>query len=404
MRFLCLAAPAMPVVACAVGVVAQPVQESERAGRVILESPDKFVVVRGDHPRKSGLWAEYARRSTALRQNIVVSDVVYADSKWEDAHGRPTAPRGVPADRTGGNPDLETDFQNIHSEVWNLAPDTCAIGVWADTLAGARDAGAWGGIFSAKSHGLSLDYHRRYGLHIPEGFDPGVGPGFDAKLTGVEIDVLNEGLPGVPPNHSKLGLSIVGFGQPNSSAIAVQCQDSHAAEGPRRGQWWSVLHVKNALVEQGSLIVADFDRAKVGLDFQRALFTHGAARFRTEGPGTGVVLNEGRAGEVFGGTRGAGGEEWLSIRAGQGGVRVVSNDGRRELLAIHPDGRVELTGSVFLDGRRLDLHRLIALSDAPAPIMGRTPWAIVGASIGALAVAGLGARTGRRSARGDAAA
>ncbi|RJF28709.1 hypothetical protein [Escherichia coli] len=83
---------------------------------------------------------------------------------------------------------------------------------------------------------------------------------------------------------------------------------------------------------------------------------------RTEGVGTGIILNEGKSGEIYGGTRWNGSEDkrnWISIRNGEGGTRIVSNDNTKEVLAVDNDGGVYINGDVYINGKKLnDLLKL----------------------------------------------
>ena len=104
------------------------------------------------------------------------------------------------------------------------------------------------------------------------------------------------------------------------------------------------------------MIVADFDRAKMGLDLRKPIFSEGAMRFHTAGVGTGVVVNEGTSGEIYGGDRWPGFADkkgWLSARLGEGGFRVVSNNNTKELLAIDNYGGIYLNGDVYVKGKQL---------------------------------------------------
>jgi hypothetical protein len=178
-------------------------------------------------------------------------------------------------------------------------------------------------------------------------------------LIGIEIDVLNSSKPGVFPNMSKTGLQIVGFGNPNSMAIEVRSEDADrltAGVAPR-GAFESVLYIKNSIQpEYGRMIVADFDQALIGLDLQKPIFTNGAIRFRSQGVGTGIVLDNGASGEIYGGKRWpkeTDKKQWLTLRAGEGGLRIASNDNTMEILAIDRYGGIYLTGDVYTNGRRL---------------------------------------------------
>lgn len=180
---------------------------------------------------------------------------------------------------------------------------------------------------------------------------------YDVQLIGIEIDVLNGSKPGVYPNKSKTALQIVGFGNPNSMAIEVRSEDSDKNTKSRRGVWESGIYFKNSMASYGRLIVADFDESKMGFDFRRSLFTEGIMQAKTNQIGTGILYNEGKSGELYGGSRWSGvkdSSQWLSLRAGTGGLRVVSQDNTKELISIDNYGGIYLNGDVFVNGTKLN--------------------------------------------------
>lgn len=168
---------------------------------------------------------------------------------------------------------------------------------------------------------------------------------YDAQLIGLEVDVLNGGLPGVYPNMSKTGVQIVGFGNPNSMAIEVRSEDTDKdiSGDERRGVFESGIYFKNSIAPYGRLIVSDFSTAKMGLDFRNTLFNEGAIVLNSNQVGTGIIFNEGKSGEIYGGERWSGQTEdngWLTLRIGEKGIRVVSNDNTKELFAIDNEGNI----------------------------------------------------------------
>ena len=169
--------------------------------------------------------------------------------------------------------------------------------------------------------------------------------------------MLNGGKPGVFPNKSKVGLQVVGFGNPNSMAMEVRSEDTDkdVPAEKRRGVWESGIYFKNSIADYGRLIVADFDKAKMGFDFRKSLFREGIMQARSEGVGTGIILNEGKSGEIYGGLRWNESDDkrnWISIRNGQGGARIVSNDNTKEIFAVDNDGGVYINGDVYINGQK----------------------------------------------------
>ena len=310
------------------------------------------------HPREDGIWLQYYPLTTALRKNVVLSDVITPDSEWENWEGKEIKTHKM-TDETAENYDgNHNHYQNFLSEVLNFSTGTNAVAIWGDSSAVVNGSKAWGGFFSARSNDPEFltDEFKKY---VPKDVDLQYDKKtYDAQLIGVEVDVLNDGLPGVYPNMSKTGVQIVGFGNPNSMAIEIRSEDTDKAnvsDADRRGVFESGIYFKNSIAPYGRLMVSDLDTAKIGLDFNSTLFNEGAIKLKTEQVGTGIILNDGQSGEIYGGARWSDVEdEWLTLRAGEGGVRVLSNDNTQELLAIDNYGGIYLNGDVYIRGERLD--------------------------------------------------
>lgn len=310
------------------------------------------------HPRDDGIWLQYYPLTTALRKNIILSDIITPDSKWENWEGKEIDTHNM-SDETAENYDgSHNHYQNFLSEVLNFAPGTNAVAIWGDSSAVVDGSKAWGGFFSARSNATEFmtDEFKKY---VPKDveliYDEET---YDAQLIGVEVDVLNNGLPGVYPNMSKTGVQIVGFGNPNSMAIEVRSEDTDKADvsdEDRRGVFESGIYFKNSIAPYGRLMVSDLDKARIGLDFNNTLFSEGAIKIKSAQVGTGIILNDGKSGEVYGGARWDDNpEEWMTLRAGEGGVRVLSNDNTTELLAIDNYGGIYLNGDVYVRGQRME--------------------------------------------------
>ena len=137
------------------------------------------------------------------------------------------------------------------------------------------------------------------------------------------------------PNMSKTGVQIVGFGNPNSMAIEVRSEDTDkdVSDEERRGVFESGIYFKNSIAPYGRLLVSDLQQARIGLDLKNTLFTEGAIQLSSQQVGTGIIYNDGASGEIYGGERwdGTGDRNgWLTLRAGEGGIRFVSNDNTKE--------------------------------------------------------------------------
>jgi len=312
--------------------------------------------ITGEHPRKDGVWPQYTALETALGKNVVITSAVTNLTKFENWQGKNVSTNKLSDQNPENYDSIHNHYQNFLSEVWNFNSDVNAVSIWGDAAAIAQGSGAWGGFFSARSN---------YKLFISESANKKDAPAhvdlkeseYDVQLIGIEIDVLNGGKPGVYPNKSKTALQIVGFGNPNSMAIEVRSEDSDKNTKSRRGVWESGIYFKNSMAPYGRLIVADFDESKMGFDFRRSLFTEGIMQAKTNQIGTGILYNEGKSGELYGGSRWSGlkdSSQWLSLRAGTGGVRVVSQDNTKELISIDNYGGIYLNGDVYVNGTKLN--------------------------------------------------
>ena len=323
-------------------------------GREIQSVSGETYIIRGHVPRSDGLSYQYEQMKTPLRGNFVLSDILLPSDSWHLWDGRPTTRFDVRSQSPENYHESHNHYQSLLSEVINATTGANGIPIWGDSVAAVDGANVWGGFFSARSSCYDADL---LGKYIPKSVNRGCGPDFDAQLTGLEIDVLNAGKPGVYPNKAKHGVQVVGFGNPNGQALSVISENFDRAPEHRRGQFESILYAQNSLrPDYGRFIVMDFDKAQIGLDMRKPLFTQGAMAFRTEGVGTGIQLNEGRSGEIYGGLRWPGFEdkrEWLTARLGAGGFRMVSNDNSREAMAVDNNGGIYLNGDVYLNGQKL---------------------------------------------------
>lgn len=310
--------------------------------------------IRGQHPHADGMIDQYFGLNTALRGHVYIADVIDSTSLFSTFDGKPTSRHKKETETPENYAHNHNHYQNLLVSTINRAPNVNAVSIWGDSHALADGSKAWGGFLSARSSCSTYAQNGPLNRYSPE--IKSCGPERDNQLIGLEIDVLNESKPGIFPNMSKTGLQVVGFGNPNSMAIEVRSEDTDrkAATTAPAGAFESVLYIKNAIQpEYGRLIVADFEKAKIGLDFRRPLFTEGLLRGRSNGVGTGLILNDGNSGEMYGGKRW--GETfqdergWLTLRAGNGGLRVVSNDNKREILAVDNDGGIYLNGDLFIN-------------------------------------------------------
>ncbi len=325
---------------------------------------DKDMNLKGNTPLKDGVNAWFYGLNTALGGNVYIGDVVDNNSRFFNYKGDKVDIHPKEAETAIDYENTHNHYQNLFVQTINKVPNMNAVSVWGDSTSIVDGAKSWGGFFSARSScgayvkGGPLEKYGSPDLTSCEGIDN--------QLIGIEIDVLNSSKPGVFPNMSKTGLQVVGFGNPNSMAVEVRTEDTDRVQPGKapRGAFEAGFYMKNSLQPAyGRMIVADFDKAKMGLDFRKPVFTEGAMRFNSQGVGTGLVVNDGASGEIYGGLRWpdfADKKGWLSARLGDGGFRVVSNDNTKELLAIDNFGGIYLNGDVYVKGKRLEEQGAVA--------------------------------------------
>ncbi len=340
------------------GMVSLADDKEEGNGAVNTQTEQNAMYVRGDHPRKDNIWLQYYPLSTALRKNVVISDVITPDSQWENWSGDTVNTHSMANENAENYDDSHNHYQNLLSEVLNFSEGTNAVAVWGDSSAVVNGSKAWGGFFSARANAQQFSENEQFFQYIPDNvnlkYDQET---YDTQLIGIEVDVLNGGLPGVYPNMSKTGVQIVGFGNPNSMAIEVRSEDTDkdVSDEERRGVFESGIYFKNSIAPYGRLLVSDLQQARIGLDLKNTLFTEGAIQLSSQQVGTGIIYNDGASGEIYGGERWDGTEDrngWLTLRAGEGGIRFVSNDNTKELLAIDNYGGIYLNGDFYLNGEQ----------------------------------------------------
>ncbi len=301
-----------------------------------LRYGDGINLVRGNHARLEGIWGQYAHLSTGLRQNLILSDVIRPDATVTDWRSQPKEYSPLEYTTPEEYAHRHNHYQNFLSEVWNFNPNINGVAIWGDSGAWVPGAKAWGAFFSARSWPLFWDKYE------PENRPPFKVEDFDAQLVGIEVDVLNAGKPwlGWRPEHgqqwAKTGVQIVGFGKANTQAIEIRSEDSESPDWQnRKGVWHAAMVVYNSLdPKDGRVLFGLFEHAGVGIDFDRPLFSQGALRFRTEAKGQGLVMNNGKGGELY-----ADRAEITTIAAGRGGFQILTAEGRTAFL-VGPDGSI----------------------------------------------------------------
>lgn len=315
--------------------------------------------IREGHPRADGIWSQYYGMNTRLRGRLFYSDIINPTDQWERYDGSKTAVVDLAEQTPENYHQTHNHYQTILSEVWNFVPHVNAVPIWGDGSALANGAAAWGAFVSARSAYINPETGENMHLvqAIPEGFSRVPKEEFDCQLCGLEVDVLNAGKSGVYPNKAKHGIQVVGFGNPNSHALSVICENFDCPPEQRKGQFEAGIYFQNSIhPDYGRTIVGDFDEAQVGIDFRKPIFKWGAVQLNAPNPGSGIMFSEGRGGEIYSGKRWHGGQDtphWLTVRIGQEGLRIVSHDGARELLAVDQYGGIYLNGDVYVNGKKL---------------------------------------------------
>jgi len=298
-------------------------------------------IVRGNHPRLEGIWPQYSGLNTGLGKNVVITDVLSPDTPIENWQGHRVPPATTEFQDESEYPHHHNHYQNLLSELWNFTPNINGVAVWGDSGAFVPDAKSWGGFFSARSWPV------HWKEYVPEGSPAFKDEEFDAQLVGLEIDVLNGGLPyperlpGWKRPLGKTGLQIVGFGKRNNAAIEIRSEDSDAniPHHKRKGMWNYGVIAYNALDRNSTFLYAAYPEGRRGLDLGHTSYREGAVRIKSTKAGTGIVFNEGRGGEIY---VDSSADDALVIRAGLGGIRFVGANGsdcgflvtRRELFVV----------------------------------------------------------------------
>lgn len=281
-------------------------------GQELLIKQDGQWICDGEHPRCSADPSKYGYYQFAgrhLGQFSGVSEVV---------------PNGEPLDQ----------WQTFLTEVISKRPGTNVVSLWADAQSVVDDGRVWGGFISARS-GCNGDH---------------LGPGcnddhlnndhiMDSQLIGLEIDVLNDGKPGVYPNHSKVGLQIVGFGKRLTNAIEVLNSDG----GQKEGQWQNIFNVAaGAAAPDGTIFGVCPQNTTIGFDLRGSEFKDSAillspkqkVTFRNEGQHDSAIYRD-----VFDNGH-------LVIQAAPSGIRITNSSDSKNLIIIDNDGTVKTSGDI----------------------------------------------------------
>lgn len=209
-------------------------------------------------------------------------------------------------------PPLE-HYQTWLTEVITERPDTNVVASWSDAKSVVDKGRVWGGFISARSQ-----------------FN---GKIKDSQLIGLEIDVLNAGLPGVSPNQSKVGLQIVGFGNRVTNAIEVLNDGGKDSNS----QWQNVLNVQpGAVASDGTIIGVGPQNAAIGIDFRNSTFNDSAFLISED-----QKLTFRKNGEIDAAVyRDNFGRGHLVLQSGPDGLRITNAENNKNLAIIKNDGDI----------------------------------------------------------------
>jgi len=246
----------------------------------------------------------------------------------------------VAADVVPAEADHEQD-QAIVGMISNLSPNLNAVGVWGDGESLAPDAKVWGGFMRAGN----ADFQ-------------------DAQIVGLEVDAINRALPGSAPNHSKIGIQIVGIGRAhNTSAIEILSD--------RSGQWLNgVVIDEGAITSDGTVIgLSEPGPLRLGLDFGATTFTDAAIRLKNN-QRIRLDVPSGSPVQIYSDDQP---NAALALVGGPGGIRLVDNTGTRNLVLIRPDGTVRVDGSLMEGDSRVNTRANTHMHFSAGTGMSRAP-------------------------------
>jgi hypothetical protein len=320
-----------------------------------LEPEDLELIDEGSSLSTGELY-HYENLTTPLGGRYYIADVLTPDNEWRTWDGNPTSVFDLD-EQTSENYDSEHNhYQTLLVDLTNTQPHANGIPFWSNAAAVTDGALAWGGFMSARST-CSRAAVANIDSSIPtSATESGACPDdFDAQLIGLEVDVLNEGKPGVFGNEAKHGLQVVGFGNPNSHAISVIAHGFDLPEGQQNGQFETLLYSQKSLhPDYGRLIVSDQATAMLGLDLDQTVFTDGAITIKSQNIGQGIRFNDIAGGEIFAGQRWPAQEyaesEWFSVRSARDGLRLVSTDATTEFLVWDESGTLTVNADLIVNG------------------------------------------------------
>lgn len=337
-----------------------PVRPNHNTRIIDLRYGAGISIVRGNHPRLEGIWPQYSGLNTGLRKNIVVSDVVPYDAQVESWKGEIKQVNPENKNRTQTSAEFantHNHYQNLLSEVWSFSPTINAVALWGDSGALYPGARSWGGFLSARSWPV------HWNKYVPAGTADFKDEDFDAALVGLEVDVLNNGLPqglvsktiGIP--LSKVGVQIVGFGKRNTTALELRSEDSDdygKKSDERRGVWHYGLIDHNALNSESTFLITTTPEIRTGVDFSKTTFSDSALKIGGAGSHSGVAFNNYSGGEIYAE------EGKLHLRGGTSGLSILTPSGN-EVIGVDGYGNVRWHGIPLIMAPFLMLLMLVVM-------------------------------------------
>lgn len=308
------------------------------AAQELIQSTDGVFYCHGDHPRCS--WPDQSTYP------------------YHQFGGQHVGQAFGYADLLPNGPAL-IHYQTFLSELISQRPNTNAVAGWFDASSVVDGGRVWGGFMSARS---------------------GLPAGADSQLVGLEVDVLNDGLPGVYPNLAKLGIEIVGFGRTNTTAIDVATETPSAA-------FENIIGIqRNTVAPDGAVIGMAPQNAGRGIDFTGSTFSDAAFIvspnqrfvFRAQGLGDAAIYRD----EFSNG--------FLVLQAGPPGLRITNNANTANLLIVTSTGDLVTPLGSFsdvlsrlhaLDGKSASAVSEVPLEAAPAPLIPEAGTAAVPAAV-----------------------
>lgn len=198
----------------------------------------------------------------------------------------------------------------IYGIVENASTTVNAVGIWGSASSLKKDARVWGGFIKGSTS---------------------EGEKNDAQVIGLEIDVINNALPGVSPNRSKTGLQIVGIGKASvTNGIEI------IGAGPAK--WGNgILFSEGAIQKDGAVIgLSQSGNVARGIDFSNTTFGNAALLLNKESP-ISFRSRSGNASLIYTDDFGNG---HLVMQAGVDGLRVTNNDNNKNLMVVQPNGDI----------------------------------------------------------------